>query len=129
MQNIFLVILSAGSYDDAYTRNLRAFGEKEVAERFATDERDRLLRQQGVMQARDTMLGAWDKTHPYPEHGQDDSDCRRAEVASYYALRNAECERLNQLLGLTEKAIRDSEDVFSIRVEEVAFGERALVVD
>lgn len=135
MQSIFLVILSGGSYDDSYTRNLRAFGEKERAEQFAQEETERLWILKGIMQASYTLLGVWEKEHPSPWDGvsiEDQTQPSREVLDAYYAARTAECERLDKLLGLTEVQTRchgDMDEKFIIRVEEIPFGECPLIVD
>lgn len=91
---VFAVILSAGSYDDHFTRIVRMFTTRETAERFAARQTHEVNTLNGMIRAVERIMTEWEKSNPSP--GYDD----HAAYVAYGEKRNAEFERLERITGI-----------------------------
>lgn len=113
--SVFLVILRAGSYEDAYCKNLWAFASRVQAELFSEEESQRIARVLGKKEAVDKLMQAWEDRNPFPHLNPE-------QVEQYYRWREDEEDRIQALIGFSwEELPNRAGDGFRVIVEEVSF--------
>lgn len=113
--SVFLVILRAGSYEDAYCKNLWAFASRVQAELFSEEESQRIARVLGKKEAVDKLMRAWEDRNPFPHLNPE-------QVEQYYLWREDEEDRIQTLIGFSwEELPNRADDGFRVIVEEVSF--------
>lgn len=94
--SIFVVLFDCGRNEDHRTLLVRAFSDKETADRFTSRKNSEIDEMRGMCRAADTLLQVWSEANPLP-------DCNDADKGTYYAwteLRFNEANRIDSLLGI-----------------------------
>lgn len=95
---IFLVSRSTGEHEDRGVDAVKAFSCKEDAQEFCNFRNNDVAQCEGLLLAVNNMLEVWDKSHPMPPYGGEDSYEARDLVAS---ARQKEEDRLREATGYT----------------------------
>lgn len=99
LASVFVVSLSAGSYDDKWEKVIRTFTKREDAQRFVDRKNRAIAHVEGMERAKHAMVAAWEKSHPCPDYDTSSSK----ERDEWYDAKYAEEGRISDLLGLEKE--------------------------
>lgn len=119
LNSIFLVLVRTGVYSDKHAEPVRAFDNREDAEREAKDLEIKNAIKCGVVQAHERIMFDWEEKNPAPKDSEGYTDHRAVGYKAWSEKRSVEHERVAKVLDLDRTY---AEDYFAASVCEVPMG-------